>query len=105
VAQLPLETTGTQHVQVRYHVSAVTGTIGAVGAGIFYQTAQSALGTVTANAAGTYTLNFDWHFVETPGLPPEATTSVWVWVLDEAGNPSVPVEVVVGPPTNPTQVP
>ena len=105
VAQLPLETSGTQHVQVRYHVSSVQGTIGAAGAGIFYQTAQSALGTVTANASGTYTLRFDWHFIETPPLPPEATTSVWVWVLDEAGNPSVPVEVPVGPATNPVQIP
>jgi hypothetical protein len=106
VSQLTIPT---GEVQIRYHVSSVQGVIGQAGAGIFYQTAQSALGTVVANNAGTYTINFDWHLVfPTPGpdvLPPEASTSVWVWVLDAAGNPSVPVEVPVGPPTNPTPVP
>jgi hypothetical protein len=94
-----------QKVQVRYHVSSVQGQFGVPGAGVFYQTAQTTLGTVSANNSGTYTLTFDWQFMGTPPLPPEAATSVWVWVLDEAGNPSVPVEVIVAPPTNPVQIP
>ncbi len=110
VAQLPT-TPGGNEVQIRYHVSSIQGQIGVAGAGIFYQTASQALGTVVASGGGTYTIHFDWHLVyPTPGptaLPPEAATSVWVWVLDAAGNPSVPVEVPVGPATSPTgnQVP
>jgi hypothetical protein len=104
--QLPIDLSASpQQVKIRYHVSSVQGQVGQAGAGIFYQTAQQALGTVTAVAAGVYTIHFDWQFIGTPPLPPEAATSVWVWVLDEAGNPSVPVEVPVGPPTNPTQIP
>ncbi len=84
-------------VEVRYHVSAVTGTIGAAGAGIFYQTAQRTLGTITTNPDGTRHVVFNWNIVPQPPLPIDAATSVWVWVVDGAGNPSVPVEVVVGP--------
>ncbi len=104
VTQLTTQPGGNE-VQIRYHVDAVTGTIGTVGAGIYYQTAQQTLGTAVANGDGTYTINFDWHFVEQPPLPPEAATSVWVWVIDAAGNPSVPMSVTVGPPTSPGQVP
>jgi hypothetical protein len=88
--------------EIRYHVSAVTGTIGAVGAGIFYQTAQIAplnAATVVDNGNGTVTITFNWHIVPQPPLPIEAASSIWVWVVDGAGNPSVPVEVPVGPPT------
>ena len=104
VSQLVIDpaAVGDKHVQIRYHVSAVQGQIGVAGAGIFYQTAQSALGTASdTDGDGVWDISFDWHFVEQPPLPPEAATSVWVWVLDEAGNPSIPVEVPVGPPTQP----
>ncbi len=88
--------------EIRYHVSAVTGQVGAAGAGIFYQTAQIApinAATVTDNGDGTVSITFNWHIVPQPPLPIEAASSVWVWVVDGAGNPSVPVEVPVGPPT------
>ena len=88
--------------EIRYHVSAVTGTIGTVGAGIFYQTAQIAplnAATVTSNGDGTVKITFNWHILPQPPLPIDAASSVWVWVVDAAGNPSVPVEVPVGPPT------
>ncbi len=88
--------------EIRYHVSAVTGQVGAAGAGIFYQTAQIApinAATVTDNGNGTVSITFNWHIVPQPPLPIEAASSVWVWVVDGAGNPSVPVEVPVGPPT------
>ena len=88
--------------EIRYHVSAVTGQIGTAGAGIFYQTAQIApinAATVIDNLNGTVSITFNWHIIPQPPLPIEAASSVWVWVVDGAGNPSVPVEVPVGPPT------
>ena len=87
-------------VSIRYHVSAVTGTIGAVGAGIFYQTSQTADlsgETPVTNANGSTTWTFNWHMIQPSAVPIDGATSVWVWVLDGAGNPSIPVEVVLGP--------
>ena len=84
-------------VEIRYHVSAVTGTFGTVGAGVFYQTAQRTTGTVTNNGDGTSHVSFDWHLIQPSPVPADSATSVWVWVVDGAGNPSIPVEVVLGP--------
>ena len=83
--------------KIRYHVSAVTGTFGVAGAGVFYQTAQETYGTITDNGNGTSHVVFDWHLIQPSPVPPDSATSVWVWVLDGAGNPSTPVEVVLGP--------
>ncbi|MEP6658695.1 MAG: hypothetical protein ABJD24_02125 [Acidimicrobiales bacterium] len=87
-------------VSIRYHVSAVTGTIGTVGAGIFYQTAQTADlsgETPVTNADGSTTWTFNWHMIQPSAVPIDGATSVWVWVIDGAGNPSIPVEVMLGP--------
>jgi hypothetical protein len=81
--------------EIRYHVNAGTGTVGLPGAGIFYQNAQRVAVPAGMQADQLANFDFEWHEIKQGALPYDPAISVFVWVVDGAGNPSQPVEVTI----------